>query len=318
MLLNTARISCAATQHRGAQTPGQGSRRGAARSPIPRTDGRSRRSCRSDHYGNGCSDRYGGATSSRRRCRWAPRRRPPLGDDGVTLLADNQGTYLGAGSRDQLRQVLDDRSAVAPIHPADLPAPAVENVLVPGGIVRRHPNIRFILGQAGGFVPYASHRMAVAIASDTDAARWTSCAASTSPPRRPPARPPCPPCSPSPAPATSSSAATGPSPPLPPGSTSRTAPESSPAPAGSPPSARAGPPDGARHGSCSGSSDRAPGEGGALSGATAAAGAVLGRGPRPSRGVGVRCRARTPGPPGGAGHHRGRRRERAGCPSSGG
>ena len=107
-----------------------------------------------------------------------------LGADGVTLLANNQGTYLGTGGQDQLWQVLDDRSAVVLVHPADLPAPAVENVppfaadflldttraaylLVRSGVVRRHPNIRFILSHAGGFVPYASHRMAVTIASDT-------------------------------------------------------------------------------------------------------------------------------------------------------
>jgi 6-methylsalicylate decarboxylase len=38
---------------------------------------------------------------------------------------------------------------------------------VRNGVRRRYPNIRFILGHAGGFVPYASHRMAVAIMSDT-------------------------------------------------------------------------------------------------------------------------------------------------------
>ena len=47
-----------------------------------------------------------------------------LGADGVTLLANNQGTYLGRGGQDQSWQVLDDRSAVEPVHPADLPAPA--------------------------------------------------------------------------------------------------------------------------------------------------------------------------------------------------
>ncbi|MFF4506764.1 amidohydrolase family protein [Streptomyces sp. NPDC001401] len=107
-----------------------------------------------------------------------------LGADGVTLLANNQGTYLGAGGQDRLWQALNERGAVVFVHPADLPAPAVENVppfaadflldttraaylLVRNGIVTRYPNIRFTLSHAGGFVPYASHRMAVAIASDT-------------------------------------------------------------------------------------------------------------------------------------------------------
>ncbi|WP_371542958.1 amidohydrolase [Streptomyces sp. NBC_00554] len=107
-----------------------------------------------------------------------------LGADGVTLLANNQGAYLGAGGQDEMWQVLDDRDAVVFVHPAELPAPAVENIppfaadflldttraaylLVRNGILRTYPNIRFILSHAGGFVPYASHRMAVAIAGDT-------------------------------------------------------------------------------------------------------------------------------------------------------
>ncbi|MCX4767781.1 amidohydrolase [Streptomyces sp. NBC_01275] len=107
-----------------------------------------------------------------------------LGADGVTLLANNQGVYLGAGGQDALWRPLNDRGAVAFIHPADLPAPAVDGIppfaadflldttraaylLVRNGVVRAYPNIRFILGHAGGFVPYASHRMAVAIAADT-------------------------------------------------------------------------------------------------------------------------------------------------------
>lgn len=35
------------------------------------------------------------------------------------------------------------------------------------GLARTYPNIRFVLSHAGGFVPYASHHMAVAIAGDT-------------------------------------------------------------------------------------------------------------------------------------------------------
>jgi 6-methylsalicylate decarboxylase len=107
-----------------------------------------------------------------------------LGADGVTLLANNQGTYLGADGQDALWRTLNDRNAVVFVHPAELPAPAVENIppfaadflldtaraaylLVRNGIVRRYPDIRFILSHAGGFVPYASHRMAVTIAGDT-------------------------------------------------------------------------------------------------------------------------------------------------------
>ncbi|WP_108297521.1 amidohydrolase family protein [Mycobacteroides abscessus] len=103
-----------------------------------------------------------------------------LNADGVVLLANNAGTYLGEDGQDDLFRALDARSAVVFIHPADLPGPTVPGVapfaadflldttraaylLVRNGIRRKYPNIRFILSHAGGFVPYASHRMAVAI-----------------------------------------------------------------------------------------------------------------------------------------------------------
>jgi 6-methylsalicylate decarboxylase len=104
--------------------------------------------------------------------------------DGVVLLANSAGTYLGQDGQDDLFAALDARSAVVFIHPADLPGAAVDGVppfaadflldttraaylLVRNGICRKYPNIRFILSHAGGFVPYASHRMAVAILGDT-------------------------------------------------------------------------------------------------------------------------------------------------------
>lgn len=104
--------------------------------------------------------------------------------DGVVLLANNAGTYFGEDGQDALFAALNDRSAVVFIHPADLPGPIVPSVppfaadflldttratylLVRNGIRTRYPKIRFILSHAGGFVPYASHRMAVAITADT-------------------------------------------------------------------------------------------------------------------------------------------------------
>jgi predicted TIM-barrel fold metal-dependent hydrolase len=104
--------------------------------------------------------------------------------DGVVLLANSAGIYLGQEGQDGLWHALNDRSAVVFIHPADLPGPTVPGVapfaadflldtvrasylLVRNGIRRKYPNIRFILSHAGGFVPYASHRMALAIMADT-------------------------------------------------------------------------------------------------------------------------------------------------------
>jgi 6-methylsalicylate decarboxylase len=107
-----------------------------------------------------------------------------LGADGVVLLANHAGTYLGLDGQDGLFAALDARSAVVFIHPAELPGPTVPGVppwgtdflldttraaflLVRNGIRHRFPNIRFILSHAGGFVPYASHRMALAITAET-------------------------------------------------------------------------------------------------------------------------------------------------------
>ncbi len=106
--------------------------------------------------------------------------------DGVVLLANSNGIYLGQDHQDELWAALHTRSAVVFIHPGDLPGPVVPGVapfvadflldttraaylLVRNGIRRKYPNIRFILSHAGGFVPYASHRMAVAIMAETGA-----------------------------------------------------------------------------------------------------------------------------------------------------
>jgi len=52
-----------------------------------------------------------------------------LSADGVVLLANSAGTYLGQEGQDDLFAALDARSAVVFIHPADLPGPTVPGVL---------------------------------------------------------------------------------------------------------------------------------------------------------------------------------------------
>ncbi|MBW8483154.1 amidohydrolase family protein [Actinomadura parmotrematis] len=112
----------------------------------------------------------------------------PLDDlhaDGVVLLANSRGLYLGDPALEPLMRVLDERSAVAFVHPAELPGtPGVPGIppfaadflldttraafnLVRNDVPRRHPGIRFLLAHAGGFVPYASHRLAVAAFAET-------------------------------------------------------------------------------------------------------------------------------------------------------
>jgi predicted TIM-barrel fold metal-dependent hydrolase len=104
--------------------------------------------------------------------------------DGVVLLANHAGIYLGEDGQGDLFAALDARSAVVFVHPGDMPGPTVPGVLpfaadflldtsraayllVRNGIRRKYPNIKFILSHAGGFVPYASYRMAVGIMGDT-------------------------------------------------------------------------------------------------------------------------------------------------------
>ncbi|MFB8004984.1 amidohydrolase family protein [Nocardia sp. NPDC056000] len=107
-----------------------------------------------------------------------------LSADGVVLLGNSRGTYLGEEGQDALFRVLDERAAVAFVHPGDLPGPTVPGVLpfaadflldtsraayllVRNGIRQQYPNIRFVLSHGGGFVPYASHRMALSIFTQT-------------------------------------------------------------------------------------------------------------------------------------------------------
>jgi predicted TIM-barrel fold metal-dependent hydrolase len=101
-----------------------------------------------------------------------------LGHDGVALLSDVDGRYLGDPSYEELFAELDRRSAVVFIHPHTDPrrkpryeflfpllewpvhtTRAVMDLLYSGRLAR-YPNIRYILAHGGGTVPYLAHRMA--------------------------------------------------------------------------------------------------------------------------------------------------------------
>ncbi|MDX3452381.1 amidohydrolase family protein [Streptomyces sp. ME02-8801-2C] len=103
-----------------------------------------------------------------------------LNADGVMVLSNAQGRYLGDPEFEPLWAELDRRSAVVLVHPTAPPGPP-DPALPPGplvdfpydttrtalhlvmcGVPRRHPRIRMILPHAGGFLPYAAHRLALA------------------------------------------------------------------------------------------------------------------------------------------------------------
>ncbi|MFI6347140.1 amidohydrolase family protein [Streptomyces sp. NPDC050560] len=100
-----------------------------------------------------------------------------LSADGVILLANYGGVYLGDPHFEPLFAELDRRGAVVFVHPTAPPGPPVPGVppfsadflldttraalnLVRHGVVARYPRLRMILSHAGGFVPYAAHRIA--------------------------------------------------------------------------------------------------------------------------------------------------------------
>jgi predicted TIM-barrel fold metal-dependent hydrolase len=106
-----------------------------------------------------------------------------LGASGVILLANTHGRYLGEPDDEPLLAELDRRGAVVFVHPSEPPGPRVAGVppfaadflldttraayrLVRTGAVRRHPNLKIILAHAGGFLPYASHRLLAALLAE--------------------------------------------------------------------------------------------------------------------------------------------------------
>lgn len=103
--------------------------------------------------------------------------------DGVVLLANARGTYLGDPAWEPLMHELNRRSAVVFEHPAGLPGRGVPGIpdfaadylldtaravinLARNGCMERYPDIKMILAHGGGFLPYAAERFAIACSPD--------------------------------------------------------------------------------------------------------------------------------------------------------
>lgn len=100
--------------------------------------------------------------------------------DGVVLLTNYDGYYLGDSRFDKLFIELNRRKAVVFIHPATPPGfeqshlgfpEAMMDVcfdttrtvfsMIVNGVTKNYPDIRFILSHAGGTVPYTAARLSV-------------------------------------------------------------------------------------------------------------------------------------------------------------
>ncbi len=99
-----------------------------------------------------------------------------LSTDGVVLLTNNRGVYVGDPAFDPVMAELDRRGAVVFIHPGPIPGPPAKGIhptladflldttraainMVSHGIPRRYPRLKIILAHAGGFLPYAAYRI---------------------------------------------------------------------------------------------------------------------------------------------------------------
>ncbi len=98
--------------------------------------------------------------------------------DGIVMLTNIDGTYLGDPKFNDVLNELNQRNAVVFVHPNIPPADkltmtnfrpailefvfdttrAVAN-LIHGGAIKRYPNIRFIFAHGGGTIPYLTWRI---------------------------------------------------------------------------------------------------------------------------------------------------------------
>ncbi len=107
--------------------------------------------------------------------------------DGVVLLANSRGIYLGEKAFDPLFDELNKRKAVVFVHPSQLYGfdppkglpPYIADFLLDttraavrlagSGTLDRCPDLKVILSHAGGFVPYAAYRIAIAASASGNA-----------------------------------------------------------------------------------------------------------------------------------------------------
>jgi len=101
--------------------------------------------------------------------------------DGVAMLSNVEGVYLGDPALDPLFEELDRRGTVVHLHPNDLPQPVVSRppwypylVDLPfettraaanwiySGAARRFEHVKVILSHAGGAIPFLAARLATA------------------------------------------------------------------------------------------------------------------------------------------------------------
>lgn len=111
-----------------------------------------------------------------------------LGLDGVMLVSQIGGTYLGDASLDPLMAELDRRGAYVFMHPTFPPGgqPLPQHPiwlyeftfettrvianLIYGGVFERYPNIRWQFAHLGGTAPFIAHRLASLAERDPDQA----------------------------------------------------------------------------------------------------------------------------------------------------
>ncbi|WP_200911792.1 amidohydrolase family protein [Mesorhizobium sp. 1M-11] len=108
-----------------------------------------------------------------------------LDADGIVLLGNVGGAYLGDVSLDPLMAELDRRRATILVHPCALPGAEVPGLpayaadflldttraainLARSGCLERFPNLKIILSHAGGFLPFAAQRLAASCSVDGD------------------------------------------------------------------------------------------------------------------------------------------------------